>query len=101
MVFNTFILDVDSYGGSGALRYCRCRFGDCPQAITVFVVRAVCFVCGIFSCFIHYFIGMCSFALDVFWLEHMNRPNNSPEPTPITLSVPHSRLTVWAARLSF
>src|SRR5208337_3632316 len=26
---------------------------------------------------------------------------NSPEPTPITLSVPHSRLTVWAARLSF
>jgi hypothetical protein len=28
-------------------------------------------------------------------------PNNSPEPTPITFSVPHSRLTVWAARLSF
>ena len=26
---------------------------------------------------------------------------NSPEPTPITLLVPHSRLTVWAARLSF
>jgi hypothetical protein len=23
------------------------------------------------------------------------------EPTPIALSVPHSRLTVWAARLSF
>jgi hypothetical protein len=27
--------------------------------------------------------------------------NNSPEPTPITLAVPRSRLTVWAARLSF
>jgi len=27
-------------------------------------------------------------------------PNNSPEPTPITPSGPHSRLTVWAARLS-
>jgi hypothetical protein len=29
------------------------------------------------------------------------RPNNSPEPTPIALSVPHSRLTVLAAWLSF
>jgi hypothetical protein len=28
-------------------------------------------------------------------------PNNSPEPTPIVLLVPHSRLTDWAARLSF
>jgi len=28
-------------------------------------------------------------------------PNNSPEPPPITVSVPHSRLTDWAARLSF
>jgi hypothetical protein len=28
-------------------------------------------------------------------------PNNSPEPTPIALSVPLSRLTVLAARLSF
>jgi hypothetical protein len=27
--------------------------------------------------------------------------NNSPEPTPFTVSVPHSRLTDWAARLSF
>jgi hypothetical protein len=32
----------------------------------------------------------------------MNRaPNNSPEPTPIALSVPLSRLTELAARLSF
>jgi hypothetical protein len=29
------------------------------------------------------------------------RPNNSPEPPPITFSVPHSRLTDVAARLSF
>jgi hypothetical protein len=28
-------------------------------------------------------------------------PNNSPEPPPITLTVPRSRLTVCAARLSF
>jgi hypothetical protein len=28
-------------------------------------------------------------------------PNNSPEPPPIAFSVPHSRLTVLAARLSF
>jgi hypothetical protein len=28
-------------------------------------------------------------------------PNNSPEPPPITFLVPHSRLTVMAARLSF
>jgi hypothetical protein len=28
-------------------------------------------------------------------------PNNSPEPTPIELSVPLSRLTDLAARLSF
>jgi hypothetical protein len=28
-------------------------------------------------------------------------PNNSPEPPPIALSVPPSRLTVWAARLCF
>jgi hypothetical protein len=28
-------------------------------------------------------------------------PKNSPEPTPIALSVPHSRLTDLAARLSF
>jgi hypothetical protein len=28
-------------------------------------------------------------------------PNNSPEPPPIASSVPHSRLTVMAARLSF
>jgi hypothetical protein len=28
-------------------------------------------------------------------------PNNSPEPPPITVSVPPSRLTDWAARLSF
>jgi len=28
-------------------------------------------------------------------------PNNSPEPPPIVDSVPHSRLTVFAARLSF
>jgi hypothetical protein len=27
--------------------------------------------------------------------------NNSPEPTPIALAVPLSRLTVWAARLIF
>jgi hypothetical protein len=33
-----------------------------------------------------------------FWSEW---PNNSPEPPPIVLSVPHSRLTGWAARLSF
>jgi hypothetical protein len=33
---------------------------------------------------------------------HMSRlPNNSPEPTPMMLLVPHSRLTDWAARLSF
>ena len=29
------------------------------------------------------------------------QPNNSPEPTPITVSVPHSRLTRQAARLIF
>jgi hypothetical protein len=28
-------------------------------------------------------------------------PNHSPEPTPIALSVPPSRLTVGGARLSF
>jgi hypothetical protein len=28
-------------------------------------------------------------------------PNNSPEPPPITFSIPHSRLTVSTARLSF
>jgi hypothetical protein len=28
-------------------------------------------------------------------------PNNSPEPPPIVLLDPHSRLTVGAARLSF
>jgi hypothetical protein len=28
-------------------------------------------------------------------------PNNSPEPPPIAVSVPHSRLTRLAARLSF
>jgi hypothetical protein len=28
-------------------------------------------------------------------------PNNSPEPTPIRVAVPHSRLTWLAARLSF
>jgi hypothetical protein len=28
-------------------------------------------------------------------------PNNSPEPPPIALFVPLSRLTDWAARLSF
>jgi hypothetical protein len=28
-------------------------------------------------------------------------PNNSPEPTPIAFTVPLSRLTGWAARLSF
>jgi hypothetical protein len=27
--------------------------------------------------------------------------NNSPEPTPIAVAVPHSRLTDLAARLSF
>jgi hypothetical protein len=31
----------------------------------------------------------------------MMSPNNSPEPPPIALLVPHSRLTGWAARLSF
>jgi hypothetical protein len=31
----------------------------------------------------------------------MTLPNQSPEPTPIALSVPPSRLTDWAARLSF
>jgi hypothetical protein len=33
--------------------------------------------------------------------ERRDQPNNSPEPPPITLSVPHSRLTVSSARLSF
>jgi hypothetical protein len=28
-------------------------------------------------------------------------PNNSPEPPPIALLSPRSRLTDWAARLSF
>ena len=28
-------------------------------------------------------------------------PNNSPEPPPIDIASPHSRLTVMAARLSF
>jgi hypothetical protein len=33
---------------------------------------------------------------------HMSRPpNNSPEPPPIVLPVPHSRLTDSVARLSF
>ena len=32
---------------------------------------------------------------------HDVTPNNSPEPTPIVPSVPHSRLTVSAAWLSF
>jgi hypothetical protein len=31
----------------------------------------------------------------------MLMPNNLPEPPPIMDSVPHSRLTDWAARLSF
>jgi hypothetical protein len=31
----------------------------------------------------------------------MTQPNNSPEPTPINTASPHSRLTEWAARLSF
>jgi hypothetical protein len=30
-----------------------------------------------------------------------NKPNNSPEPTQITIAVPHSRLTIWAERLIF
>jgi hypothetical protein len=34
-------------------------------------------------------------------MSSSRQPNNSPEPTPIALSVPHSRLTDWAARLSF
>jgi hypothetical protein len=34
-------------------------------------------------------------------MRNIQQPNNSPEPTPITLSGSHSRLTVLAARLSF
>jgi hypothetical protein len=42
---------------------------------------------------------LCGFAIQTTKMILM--PNNSPEPTPITRSVPHSRLTVTAARLSF
>jgi hypothetical protein len=35
------------------------------------------------------------------WSEIEFSHSLSPEPTPIACSVPHSRLTVWAARLSF
>ena len=34
-------------------------------------------------------------------VELKKQPNKSPEPTPVTFSVPHSRLTVSAAWLSF
>jgi len=34
-------------------------------------------------------------------IMHKQPPNNSPEPPPIADLVPHSRLTLWAARLSF
>jgi hypothetical protein len=38
---------------------------------------------------------------DSLILKMTTPPNQSPEPTPIAISVPHSRLTVCAARLSF
>jgi hypothetical protein len=48
--------------------------------------------------------GSCA-AIMLSWFHWRGRmpkpPNNSPEPTPITLLVPNSRLTVLAARLSF
>jgi hypothetical protein len=36
-----------------------------------------------------------------FNIHALSWPNNSPEPPPIDAVSPHSRLTVWAARLSF
>jgi hypothetical protein len=53
---------------------------------------------GVFS---GHFMACC-----LYYPHHMSirsfAPNhNSPEPTPITHLAPHSRLTVWAARLSF
>jgi hypothetical protein len=52
-----------------------------------------------------WFTGLLDMACDIvasgFMKSFIHAPNNSPEPTPIMLSVPHSRLTVTAARLSF
>ena len=97
MVFDTFILDVDTYGDAFALCCYWCRFGDYSQAITVFVVRVVGFVRGIFPCR-SFRIG----SNRVVVLFDMNRPNQSPEPTPIG----HRRSAVAGnvtntARLSF
>ena len=47
---------------------------------------------SIFSLF-----GICT----LFLCWRVKRPNNSPEPPPIRAVSPHSRLTDWAARLSF
>ena len=82
MVFDTFIVDVDTYGDAFALYCYWCRFGDYPQAITVFVVRVVGFVRGIFPCR-SFRIG----SNRVVVLFDMNRPNKSPEPTWLDASV--------------
>ena len=73
--------------------------------IVVMVVLELSFRRALLAVIIYFaviFIATLIMVLDVRY-HHANgrSSNNSPEPTPTALSVPHSRLTVTAARLIF